>query len=431
MRREISAGRRFVSRSVGNPGRERRVFRVAWLTVVAAVAVADPASALLRTAEASPVPPAKTHAASSCTNPAPARPVAPLAATNAPAAATPGYTYIHDVIAAVPWSIHVLKMERYRADLALDTVMGQGSVMGMGIVSEMARLAPPELGKPVAAINGDFFNYSEACPGDPEGLQIVHGELISAPHPERVCFWEDAKGGYHRAQVTGNFQVKWPNGVLMPFGLNEARDSDGIVLYTAAHGSSTGTGRGLELILAGQTNSPWLPLQIGKTCLARVIGVNDLGDSPITRKIMVLSIGPGLVARLPKLQNGAVLQLSTATTPDLAGARTALGGGPTLVAGGKPWHWKGYIQLRHPRTAIGWSKDHFFMVEVDGRQSASLGMTFPELADYLIKLGCEEAMNLDGGGSSTLWVDGRVANNPSPGAERACANALILLKKAK
>ena len=92
--------------------------------------------------------------------------------------------------------------------------------------------------------------------------------------------------------------------------------------------------------------------------------------------------------------------------------------------------WTGFLHMRHPRTAFGWNKDYYFLVEVDGRQSnISVGMTFPELADYLVKIGCQEAMNLDGGGSATLWALGAVRNNPSEGDERPSANALVVVRR--
>jgi len=69
-------------------------------------------------------------------------------------------------------------------------------------------------------------------------------------------------------------------------------------------------------------------------------------------------------------------------------------------------------------------------VEVDGRQTFSVGMTLNELATYLLKLGCTDAMNLDGGGSATLWYVGKVCNRPSDGRERPVANALVVTKKA-
>jgi len=57
-----------------------------------------------------------------------------------------------------------------------------------------------------------------------------------------------------------------------------------------------------------------------------------------------------------------------------------------------------------------------------------LGMTFTQLAKYLRDLGCEQAMNLDGGGSATLWAFGAVKNSPSEGQERAAPNALVVVK---
>ena len=56
-------------------------------------------------------------------------------------------------------------------------------------------------------------------------------------------------------------------------------------------------------------------------------------------------------------------------------------------------------------------------------------MTFEELADYLMKIGCDNAMSLDGGGSSTLWALGQVMNNPCEGRERGAANGLAVVAK--
>ena len=85
---------------------------------------------------------------------------------------------------------------------------------------------------------------------------------------------------------------------------------------------------------------------------------------------------------------------------------------------------------RHPRSAIGWNENYFFLVTVDGRQKGvSAGMTLDELATYLVELGCQEAMNLDGGGSATLWFHGKVRNQPCDGYEREVANSLIVCEK--
>ncbi|HEY0548548.1 MAG TPA: phosphodiester glycosidase family protein, partial [Verrucomicrobiae bacterium] len=90
----------------------------------------------------------------------------------------------------------------------------------------------------------------------------------------------------------------------------------------------------------------------------------------------------------------------------------------------------GFLRRRDPRTALGWNKKHFFLMVVDGRQKNSVGMTFSELATYMLSKGCDEAINLDGGGSATLWVYGHVMNSPSEGHERPAANALVVVRKA-
>jgi hypothetical protein len=119
----------------------------------------------------------------------------------------------------------------------------------------------------------------------------------------------------------------------------------------------------------------------------------------------------------------------------------AISGVTRLVMGGSPVDGLTDTEL-HPRTAIGYSKNGKFLyiVVVDGRQPLySEGITLPELADLLVDLGAHDAMNLDGGGSSTLVVRGadgepRILNSPIdmyiPGRERPVANHLgIYFKK--
>jgi hypothetical protein len=83
------------------------------------------------------------------------------------------------------------------------------------------------------------------------------------------------------------------------------------------------------------------------------------------------------------------------------------------------------MRSRNPRTAMGLSADRrtFYLVVVDGRSSVSAGMYGTELARLMAELGAWQAFNLDGGGSTTLWLDGRgTVNVPSDGTPRAVAN---------
>jgi len=198
-------------------------------------------------------------------------------------------------------------------------------------------------------------------------------------------------------------------------------------------GASTGTkGGGRELILEAADPRAWLPLRIGVKLEARIKEVREAGDTPLKPGLMVLSLGPQLLVDAPTMKPGDTVKISTATTPDLTGCTTAIGGGPRLVTDGKVVNgWKSATQ-RHPRTAIGWNDAHLFLVLVDGRQPGlSVGMSFQELAAYLIKLGCTHALNLDGGGSASMWLLGQTVNSPSEGQERPIANGLVLIKKVK
>ncbi len=113
----------------------------------------------------------------------------------------------------------------------------------------------------------------------------------------------------------------------------------------------------------------------------------------------------------------------------------AISGDPMLVTGGTPVPDLDDSEL-HPRTAVGYSRNgrYLYLVVVDGRQPLySEGMTLHELADFMISLGAQYAMSLDGGGSSTMVAEGtdgtpRVLNSPIdnyiPGRERPVADHL-------
>ena len=69
---------------------------------------------------------------------------------------------------------------------------------------------------------------------------------------------------------------------------------------------------------------------------------------------------------------------------------------------------------RNPRTAIGYTKDNnLIMLTADGREGSSIGLTLNELASLMKEFGCINAMNLDGGGSTVMYVQGKVVNKPA------------------
>jgi len=352
--------------------------------------------------------------------------------------AQPGLSYTNSRVASVPWSIHLVEMDRSSRFYELQSVHAGGRAIGLETLSEQIAHLDPAHGIPAAAINGDFYQRDQDFAGAPRGLQIVNGELISAPSGG-VSFWIDALYQPHATNVTSLFQVTWPNGLVTPIGLNGEGRADALELYTPAIGASTFTPGGRELILEHIQGSRWLPLRIGQTYSARVREIHEGGNSPLTPDTLVLSIGPKALAKLPTPQAGWRLDISTETRPALHGVRTAISGGPVLLKAGKRQRFpasgsEAYefssMEERHPRTAVGWNADHFFLLEVDGRQKhLSVGMTLEEVCTYLLGLGCTDAMNLDGGGSATLWYNGEVKNSPCDRMEREIANGLVVLRK--
>ena len=353
-------------------------------------------------------------------------------------------SYQNDRVASVPWSIHIAKIDRRDPSLEVHTTLAKGTILGLSTVSEQVASLPPELGTPLVGVNGDMYQRENSSyPGDPRGLQIVEGELVSAPATS-AAFWIDAAGNPHATNVQSQFRVTWPEGQGFTFGLNEDRRGTSMVLFTPTLGRATRTRSGKEFILEPNDSGPWLPLRVGETYTAKVRDVKESGNTRLEAGLMVLSVGDQLAAKLPPTAPGTILRISTATLPSLSGAKTAIGGGSVVTRAGtmlpleKPlagrfsndFSFRSMYE-RHPRSAIGWNKTHFFLIEVDGRQHGlSVGMTLEELGQYMAKLGCEEAMSLDGGGSSTFWYHGRVRNSPCDGTERPVANGLVVVRKA-
>jgi hypothetical protein len=338
----------------------------------------------------------------------------------------PGLEYLHQRIGAAPWSIHVVKVDRRHAPFRLAATLAQDRIYGLASVTEQIEGIAEIQSNVVAAVNGDFFHIRPGpYQGDPIGLQIVEERLVSAP--TGVSFWMDRNGRPHIGQVRAKFRARGPGGLNIAFGLNEQRADDTAVLYTPAIGESTRTTPGVEWVLEGAGDNPWLPLRLGQAGQGRISAVSTQGDTPLASDVVVLSIGPALAQELPSLEVGTSISLRLDTSPDLTGAVTALGGGPILLDNGASPEWKPPLP-RHPRTALGWNDEWFFLVVVDGRQQQlSKGMNYPELSALMERLGCTYAMNLDGGGSSTLWLGGQVMNSPSDGRQRRVANALLVL----
>ena len=126
-------------------------------------------------------------------------------------------------------------------------------------------------------------------------------------------------------------------------------------------------------------------------------------------------------------------------SPDRGRLRTIVGGWPRLVRDGKrtaeyadilEGTFPRFSAGRHPRTAIGFNRDSTKLIAltVDGRRESDSGMSLVELADAMLSVGAYQAMAFDGGGSTTMIVDGNLVNRPSDAqGERAVGSALLIV----
>src|SRR5262249_55240362 len=112
----------------------------------------------------------------------------------------PGLTYSHEKVPSEPWSIHVLKIDRKQKDLVFLAAHAKNRILAVSLLADQARSVPRELGRAIAGVNGDFYIRDDPqYSGDPRGLQIMNGELVSAPNT--VCVWFDAANNPHLYEV--------------------------------------------------------------------------------------------------------------------------------------------------------------------------------------------------------------------------------------
>jgi hypothetical protein len=351
--------------------------------------------------------------------------------------------------------------DSFGKDLTLTTTLASNTVVGTEPLAQQIRRLPKGLGTPVAAINGDFFMMNGAAKGDPRGLHVFNGELVSVATGS-AAFWQDAKGKLHGEPVSSRLTVTWSNAGVNLSGLNEELGTNSMVIFTPRMGAlydltnssnergnfssrgnfSRGGGfnvipkggpirppGGREWLLEHSGSGPWLPLRIGHTYQTKAIASFD-GFTNVPDGKIILSLGPDALKRLPEIANGASISISVATEPNLSGIRHGLGTGPMLVREGKPYEVTARMsEQAHPRAAIGWNDKYLYLAVADGRQKGiSAGLRLSEMADFMIDLGCEEAIDMDGGQSTTLMLNGVVINQPSSGRHDV-ANGIVVLRR--
>ena len=370
------------------------------------------------------------------------------------------------------------------ADIEAGKVMPlvfNGEVRSTYTIKNMIKYAEEQGYKVLAAVNGDIYDTAS---GTPKGLVIHEGNIVTSGYePDRVIgFGEDGSAALIKVDLTYGLnatviktytetttvpaidtpadvpvesttseavtvpdetvvetvkQVEEPwNGKIDFFNVPHG-GANGLHLYNRHYAASTKTsGSCVEVVIECSD----IQLKVNNSIKGMVKTVNsDTNNTEITDNTIVLSTvaGSATSEMLASLKVGSEIEIYVQDNAEsgLEDTKECLGIYYSLVENGKNVTTSGNT---NPRTAFGIkSNGDIVLLELDGRQaSVSKGLTLYELANAMIDIGCETAVNLDGGGSSVIYVrePGKDAgavrqSSPSEGSERSVANAILLVYK--
>ncbi|MDB4907647.1 MAG: Protein of unknown function periplasmic [Gemmatimonadetes bacterium] len=357
----------------------------------------------------------------------------------------PGVMLKHLHEATQPWDARVLVIDLRHRELQLAGARAMGAFRGRERVSDIVRRNSTHDHRVVAAVNGDFFILAN---GEGEDDQVWREQWIkgvpltdSSRAAGRRVRTELAIGRDGRVMMDRFAFDAWVSGAGLRtrlHGLNAVPGAGQLSLFTSAYDAAApadSTTRGdAELALVVRARH-------GDTLDLRPAGaVGAPRELRPSRDTVVLMGGAGTEGLLARLAGMRSVRVTLASSPDRGPLRSMMGGVGRLVLEGRAVgdstaHAESASETftggRHPRTAIGISRDSLTVTiaVMDGRGESGSGMSMGEISTFMRDLGAWNAMNLDGGGSSTMVVDGRVVNHPSDReGERTVGMALLLFR---
>jgi exopolysaccharide biosynthesis protein len=313
-----------------------------------------------------------------------------------------------------PINVNLLKLDLTK--VRLDVVHALDAAVGVEPTSSIATRHGA-----IAAINAGFFKLTGVYGGDAAGILQIDGKLFSESYGGRCALEisnlaDKTEVSMEHLNIGGQIIIgKKPFEV----GINRQRSDDDAVIYTPFFHRTTLTNQaGIEFI-------------VKKNKIAAIL--ENSGSNEIPTDGFVVSVsGKKRDEFRSLLKKGKKISFANTTLQ----AEDIVGGVPQLIKNGKieiTWEQekigKEFVETRHPRTAVAKLKDgKFLMITVDGRQpNVSVGMSLNELAEMLLEFGAIDAMNLDGGGSTTMFVKDKVVNAPSDKeGERKVSDAILV-----
>lgn len=327
---------------------------------------------------------------------------------------SPGVKYQHKILTSPrgPLNVNIIEADPANPQVAIEPVLASSTLLhGTARVSQMVQASGS-----LAGVNASFFKPDS---GTVLGTTIVNKELLSGPIYERVCFGIAQDSSLHIARIRLNGQVVGNAGFQIPIhNVNQPRlTKQEYIMYSPRWGK-----------LAPNTPKEGLQIQVTDNVITAV----STERQAIPENGYVI-LGPQFpMGETPLV--GMPVSATLSTTPDWSGMTHAVSGGPYLLKNGQIYvdapsqsFKPGGFYSPAPRTAIGITKtNRLLLVTVDGRQSKSVGVTLSEMAGIMKSLGAVDAMNLDGGSSTQMVVNGRVVNSPTVAGGARVSSALVI-----
>src|SRR5918992_4036018 len=334
------------------------------------------------------------------------------------------YTRIYDPRG--PWRIRVISVAA-DSPARLDVALSNNRLPGLETTSSMARRNGA-----IAAVDGDYARPS----GRPVYTFARNGWLAqSTPSWGRSFALGPDRFGYvgHAALAVSATDVV-TGSTVRGDRFNQGRPAlRQVGAFTPAGGPLQSPPRFACSVrlrpLAGPVAGP------GGAGVVTEVEARRCGARPLARQGGIVLATPFYGPRAAAIQSMAVgHEVTLSWSVGWPRVLDVIGGNPTLVRGGRVVAPRGTsaFDRRHPRTGVGVTPGgRVLLVTVDGRRPGySVGMTTRGFARLFVSLGPERALNLDGGGSTTMYVRGKVVNRPSDGVERPVSSALLVLPPA-
>ncbi len=339
------------------------------------------------------------------------------------------YALVDHMIGDDPVRINLLRIDLTK--VRLDLKMAMDTVVGTETTSSIASRHGA-----VAAVNAGFFRLDASIfAGEPANFFMIDGKVLSEGSNDRITLAIANHIGVTRVSFfrpVAEFQLETGKETFTVNGLNrEVRENEVIVFTPEFHKTTLAKAGCVEIAVSSgrvrtvsEAGSVRIPADgfVATTC----------GDQ---KNELQRAAKPGQKANVFRME-AARKRSDGYELGDIGRIEDAVAGVSQLLKNGRielSWQQEkagsSFAESRHPRTAAAKMSDgKFLLATIDGRQpGVSVGMTLQELAEYLLSIGAVDAMNLDGGGSTAMVLDGKVVNKPSDAnGERKVGDALIV-----